>query len=244
MNKLERSIYQLSLIEQMADHPGPIHRLDARCKLLVLCMYLLCLLSVPTDHWMQLSGFLLFPFITSKQAHLSYGKLFLYSLAVLPFLVLIGIFNTWSSFIGILIRGLASVQALFLLIRTTGFHVLCKGMQRMGVPILLVVQLWFVYRYLFVWLQEALSMDRARRARSYGNRAYPLSQWGIFVGQLLIRTLNRSEHLHRAMVARGFNGQFPLPYSFLWGTKDTCYLLCWSLFFLCLRFMPSILNQL
>ena len=124
MNKLEQSIHQLSLIEQMADHPGTIHRLDARCKLLVLCMYLICLLSVPTDHWIQLSGFLLFPFITSKQAHLGYGQLFLYSLAVLPFLVLIGIFNTWNSFIGILIRGLASVQALFLLLRTPAWECL------------------------------------------------------------------------------------------------------------------------
>lgn len=244
MNKLERSIHQLSLIEQMADHPGYIHRLDARCKLLVLCIYLLCLLSVPTDHWIQLSVFLLFPFVTGKQAHLGYGQLFLYSLAVLPFLVLIGIFNTWNSFIGILIRGLASVQALFLLIRTTGFHSICKGMQRLGVPTLLVVQLWFVYRYLFVWLQEALSMDRARRARSYGHRAYPLSQWGIFVGQLLIRTLNRSEHLHRAMVARGFNGSLPLIHSHRWNTNDTRYLLFWSMIFLFLRFQPFLSNPL
>ena len=156
-----------------------------------------------------------------------YGQLFRRSLVVLPFVALIGLFNVfyertpvfrigtvsitegWIGFASILLRGLLSVQALLLLIRSTGYYRLCRSMQRMGMPSLFAAQLLFVFRYLRVLVEEAIRMKQARDARGYGRSSYPLPMWGTFVGQLMIRTFDRAELVYRAMLARGFTGRIP-----------------------------------
>ncbi|MDD3108585.1 MAG: energy-coupling factor transporter transmembrane component T, partial [Alistipes sp.] len=105
----------------------------------------------------------------------------------------------------------------------------------------LSTQLLFVYRYLFVLLQEALSMTRARDARSFGRRSYPLRVWGVMIGQLLIRTFERAERIHRAMLSRGFDGRIrsltiPPP----WQRRDTLFLSVWGAVFVVLRFLHPI----
>lgn len=237
MSKLEKVIYQLSSIEQKVGEDKYLHRIDTRAQLLVLLVFLFCMLSLPTGHWQRMTFFLVFPLTLCLQAKIGYLSLFLRSLVILPFVGLIGIFNPWPSFLGILIRGIASVQAVLVFIQVVGFHNLCRGIQYLGVPSLLVAQLLFVYRYLFVLLQEALSMERARQSRSYGRTTYPLRQWGIFTGQLLLRTLDRSERLHQAMLSRGFNGTLPQGEHSPWSFSDTLYLLVWSTLFLLLRFI-------
>lgn len=237
MSKLEKVICHLNSIEQKVRGDEYLRRIDTRAQLLVLLIFLFSMLSLPTGHWQRMTFFLVFPLTLCLQAKLGYFSMFLRSLVVLPFVGLIGIFNPWPNFLGILIRGIASVQAVLVFIQIVGFHNLCRAMQRLGVPSLMVAQLLFVYRYLFVLLQEALSMERARQSRSYGRTTYPLRQWGTFTGQLLLRTLNRSERLHLAMLSRGFNGMIPQEEHSPWRFSDTLYLLVWSTLFLLLRFI-------
>ena len=238
MSKLERVIYELDSIEQTKTTSSGMHRIDARAKLLTLFVYLICMLSLPTQQWSRMMLFLIFPMVVCWQTHFAYGKLFIRSLVIVPFVALVGIFNPWPSFVGILIRGLASVQGVFVLIQATGFHSLCRGLQGLGVPSLFVSQLLFVYRYLTVLLQETLTMQYAREARSFGRKVYTFKQWGTFAGQLLLRTLDRSSRIHQAMMSRGFDGTFPHPHNSHWSLPDSLYLLMWSAVFLTLRFIP------
>lgn len=253
MERVEKALYRLNTLELVAEHHFPLQRLDARAAFAVTLLYLISMLSLPLTALSNLLLYAVYPILLSSGAGTKYDSIFRQSLAVLPFLLFIGIFNPWYdhrvhfyvnnipvtagwlSFFSIIIRGLFSVQAVLLLIRITGFHRLCLGMRRMGVPAFFSSQLLFVYRYLFVLLQEALSMQRARAARSYGRRSYPLKMWGIFAGQLLIRTANRAERIHRAMLARGFTGAIPLSHPLVWRKKDTLYLVGWVLLFIALR---------
>ena len=173
----------------------------------------------------------------------------------LPFVVFIGVFNLfydrepvfrigtlavtagWVSFLSIVLRGLLSVQALLVLIGSTGYYGLCRSMQRLGVPAVFTTQLLFVYRYLYVLIEEAAAMQQARDARSFGRRSYPLKIWGTLVGQLLIRTFDRAEQISRAMLARGFSGRIPegvfeRP---AWKMRDTLFLAVWCSAFVLLR---------
>ncbi len=253
MSKLERALYELNSMERTSEQYSSLHALDARAKLLATLLFLVCVLSLPLNDLSGLILFLVYPIISCAMAGISYATVFKRSLIVLPFILFIGIFNPildrqvafyvngvgitsgWISFISILIRGLVSVQAVFVLILTTGFYNLCRGMQRLGIPSLLTTQLLFVYRYIFVLLQEALSMDRARAARSFGRRSYPFRMWGIFIGQLLIRTIERSERIHRAMLSRGFTGNITGRFHSVWRIKETLYLVIWALLFALLR---------
>lgn len=258
MSKLEKALYELNVMEQSAEQDSVLHRLDPRAKLVVTLLFLISVLSLPLENLSGLILFFVYPIISCSTAGIGYGILLKRSLVVLPFIVFIGIFNPiidrqivfyagnlgitagWISFFSILLRGLLSVQAVLILILSTGFYNLCRGMQRLGIPSLFTTQLLFVYRYIFVLLQEALSMDRARDSRSFGQKSYSFRMWGTFIGQLLIRTIERSERIHRAMLSRGFTGNITGNFQFTWKTGATIYLIIWSIVFLILRiFQPT-----
>lgn len=254
MSKLEKAIYELNKMERTAEHSSPLHRLDPRAKLLATLFFLVFLLSLPPADLSGLILFFIYPIVSSERAGISYAGLFRRSLVVLPFVAFVGIFNPiidkkvlfyvngvgissgWVSFVSILIRGIISVQAVLLLIFTTGFYHLCKALGRMGIPSVLTTQLLFVYRYISVLLQEALSMRLAREARSFGRESYSFKMWGVFIGQLLLRTIDRSERIYRAMLSRGFTGKIEGSFHFTWRMNETLYLAVWTGLFAIFRF--------
>lgn len=254
-NRLQYVLSQLDAMERTALGCSPLHSLDARAKLLVTVVFLVTMLSVPLTRLSDILLFFAFPLLTAAMGGLDYGQVFRRSLVVLPFVVFIGVFNLfydrapvlsvgpvvvtrgWICFLSIILRGLLSVQALLVLIQSTGYYNICRGMQRLGIPALFTTQLLFVYRYLYVLIEEALAMQRARDARSFGRRSYPLKVWGRLVGQLLIRTFERAERISRAMLSRGFTGRIPADiYNRpAWKTRDTVFLAAWSAVLVAMR---------
>ena len=115
-------------------------------------------------------------------------------------------------FISILIRSLLAVSAAVLLTATTSFPDLLHAFRHLRLPGLLVSVLAFMYRYLFVLREEATRLMRARQARSarlphHGGGKGLLWQGkvaGGMVGQLFLRSLERGERVHQAMLARGY----------------------------------------
>jgi cobalt/nickel transport system permease protein len=114
----------------------------------------------------------------------------------------VAISRGWAYFIAILLRGLLSMQATLLLMLTTPFSEICIGLRTLHVPKIFISILEMIYRYLWVLLREAVSMEIARRARSYDRKHFSLKLWGIFVAQLLMRSIDRAERITQAMQAR------------------------------------------
>jgi len=252
---LQRLLDELDATERAARRETPLHRIDARAKTLVTLIYLTALLSLPLQRLSELLLFALYPIAGAAMSDTSYPRLLLRSLSVLPFVLFVGMFDLWLDrtplftvgtmtvtrgairFCSIVARGLLSFQALSLLIRTTGSLELCRALQRLGAPPLFTAQLLFVLRYIRLLVEEALTMSRARAARSLGRSSRTLRLWAMLVGQLLIRSFDRAERIDRAMTARGFAGRIP-PSPFdrmIWRRRDTCYLLGWSTALLLLR---------
>lgn len=262
--RLEKAITILNARQIKPDTPSHIGDIDVRALLGVTMIYLVTLLSVPLQRTDVIIWFAAYPIVSAPLAHVAYERLFRNSLFILPLLIFIGIFNPiydhtpafslfgitvstgWLSFTSIIIRGLLATQALLLLIHVAGFNDMCLAMRRLGCPSVIVTQLLMVYRYLSVLLQEALSMQRARMARSYGSSSYRSSMWGQFVGQLLLRTIERSHRINMAMKARGFNGSLRTSPLSHWDTADTVYCMIWIPVFFILRFLdiPSMLLTL
>jgi cobalt/nickel transport system permease protein len=117
-------------------------------------------------------------------------------------------------FFSIVLRTWIAVQAGILLSTTTGVPDLLWGLKALGIPRLLVSIIGFMVRYLFVLADEALRMIRARTARSpkIVGKKRPGVLWqarvaGMMVGSLFIRSLERSERVHAAMLSRGYDGE-------------------------------------
>ncbi len=263
-SRLEKAITILNVRQMKPYTASHIGDIDVRALLGVTIVYLVAMLSVPLQRTDAIIWFAVYPIVSAPLAHVAYERLFSNSLFVLPLLVFIGIFNPlydgtpaftifgitvstgWISFTSILIRGLLATQALLLLIHVAGFNDMCLAMRRLGCPSVIVTQLLMVYRYMSVLLQEALTMQRARIARSYGSGSFRASMWGAFVGQLLLRTLERSRRVNMAMKARGFNGTPVTSRLSHWNTADTVYCMIWIPVFLILRFadIPTLLLTL
>ena len=225
--RLTQALYRLEELERADDRPTPLRRLDSRAKLAVTLLYLVAMLSVPLTRLSELLLFVLYPVVMAAVGGFRYGSILRRSLVLLPFVAFIGLFNIfqareplfrigpiiisvgWTTFVSILLRGLLSVQALLLLIYTTGYYRLCRSLQRIGVPELLTTQLLFVHRYLCVLLRESIALSMACDARSFGRRSYPLRTWGTLICQLLLRTFDRADRIGLAMAARGFTGRIP-----------------------------------
>jgi cobalt/nickel transport system permease protein len=148
-------------------------------------------------------------------------------IVVSPFAVFIGIFNPildtrtaavifgvslsagWISFLSILLKFALTVSAALLLIATTSFPGVCHALRRLGFPALFVSQLLFLYRYLFVLMEEAMRIIRAREMRSFGTGSTGIKVSARLIGILFLRTVDRAERIYYAMLSRGFQGDIP-----------------------------------
>jgi cobalt/nickel transport system permease protein len=119
-------------------------------------------------------------------------------------------------FTSIVIRSWLSVQMAILLTATTQFPDLMHALRHLRLPQVLVAVISFTYRYLFVLSDEAMRLMRAREARSArlapgqggGTLLWRARVAGNMVGQLFLRSYERSDRVYNAMLARGYKGHF------------------------------------
>lgn len=248
MSKLENALISLNSLSRPS-----VRRTSATAVLLVTLVYLVAVLSVPLYEPERIIWLAVYPVVQSEVSGIGFGRVFVRSLWVLPLIMLIGVFNPvldtqtaftvgsvavsrgWVSFFSIALRGLMALQAVLLLAMTTGFYDMCGALRRIGCPRVLVTQLQFTYRYMAVIVEEALWMDRARKARGFGRDSYPLRMWGRMIGQLLLRSYERASRVHRAMLARGFDGTMPLSSPRKMGAGQWLFVGGWTAVILFLR---------
>ena len=102
-------------------------------------------------------------------------------------------------------------------------------------PQLFTVQLLFLYRYIFVLTEESARASLARELRSCGSKGQGIQSFGSLVGHLLLRTWQRAERIHKAMLARGFTGEFHASRQTRFGTPEMRFVAAWSTLFIFLR---------
>lgn len=218
-------------IDRFAHGDSPVHRLDARAKLIAVIAYTVILISFNRYAVVELVPLAVLPlamlwfggvptwFALRRVLLLSPFILFVCFLSPwydrAPQLVSFGpwryeITGGWLTSADIAIKFTLGVLALTALTSTTRFALLLESMRRFAVPKTLLMQLGFLYRYLFVLIDEAM---RVRRARDFRGAALApvgrrLSAVGSIIGNLFVRTLERSERISMAMAARGYAGEW------------------------------------
>ncbi len=227
---------------------SPLHRLDGRVKLVLTIAFILTVSLSPSGAWAIY--ILLFALLISvemlsdlgvgyvmRRASLALPFVFaalplLFTTGTTPLFVLslrpIGQVTIWSEgmerFLSIGLKSWFSVQAAIVLASCTPFPHLLTAMRAIGIPKLLVAIFGLMWRYLFILVDEALRLLRARAARSGesdvpGLRSGGSLTWrarvaGGMAGSLFLRALERSDRVFAAMLARGYDGEVrtaPLP---------------------------------
>lgn len=212
-----------------------IHRLDPRAKILIVIAFILGLSLCSPGAWLPFLVYFALVLLAAAASGLGPGFALRRSFVALPFVLAAltlpfavpgpTLFTLpvlgWTAYLpgtirfaSIVLRTWLAVQAAILLAATTPFPDMLWAMSNLRVPAPLVAVVGFMYRYLFLAGDEALRMIRARTARSAWARGQrrPSIVWqgrvtGNMVGSLFLRSIERSERVYDAMLARGYDGQ-------------------------------------
>ena len=253
MARIDNVFYDIGRLEILAEQNTPVHRLDPRAKLLVTIFFVLAVVSYDKYAIGDLLPFFIYPAAIIGLANLPVGYLLKKLLIVSPFVLFIGIFNPfidreimvelgplaisggWISFASLLLRFSLTVGAALLLIATTGFPAVCMALEKLGAPRILTVQLLMLYRYLFVLIEEGIRMIRAHALRSFSRRRPHYRIYLQLLGNLLLRTLDRAQRIHLAMLSRAFSGEIKTVRQFKFGRAELLFLLSTTTVFIILR---------
>lgn len=253
MASIHNAVLDLKRLDLMANGASSVHRLDARAKVLVTLVFTLCVVSYGRYELAPLFPFFVFPLAMISLAGLPPLFIIKKILLLCPFVIAVGIFNPvfdrtvflqlgpigisggWISFASILARSTLTVGAAFILVASTGFTAVCQALESLGMPKVFAVQLLFLYRYIFVLTEESGRASRARELRSCGKKGQGIRSFGSLVGHLLLRTWQRAERIHMAMLARGFTGTFHASRQTSFGAPEIRFVLIWSSLFIFLR---------
>lgn len=231
----------------------PALGVDPRVMIVTTLLYIAVVSSFHKYDLLGLLPLIFYPVSLVALGRLSIRRIARRLLIASPFAVMIGMFNPfldgrivaelgplalsggWVSFLSILVKFLLTVSAALILVEICGFDAVCFGLGKMGVPRVLVSQLLFLERYIHVVADEAGRMVRAHALRSFGRRDISIRVFGSLCGQLLLRSLDRGQRIHQAMISRGFSGRIHLLRERSVSTGDVLFASLWIGFFLLAR---------
>jgi len=251
-------------LEQLANKDTAIHRLHPSIKLLTTFVYLIVVISFDRYALGKLLPLLFYPFIAMAVSETPYNQLLKRLALALPFSVLAGvsniIFDTDTalviggiaisagvlSFLTILLKTYLTVMAVLILVSTTSLRDLSNQLIRLKIPPILVMQITMTYRYLSLLLNEASTMFTAYMLRSPRKKGIQINHMDSFVGQLLLRSIDRTERVYYAMKCRGFHGAMGFAQKHQLRTADLAYAVLFCLFTVGLRFfdLGQLLGQM
>lgn len=188
---------------------SPVHRLPASRKLLAALLLLLTILLVPIALWPLHAAIGALQLTVARLARLPFRFLLVRLLWLEPFVLGIAVLTLFQPggpavFAAVVLRSTLCLLTMLLLASTTPFTALLGVLRQLRVPALFVTTLALMYRYLFVLVDEAQRMQRARQSRTFDGRRW--RGWQLLatvVGQLFVRSTARAERIYHAMLARG-----------------------------------------
>jgi len=238
----DKAYYSLGQLDRLSYQDTFVHRLDPRAKVVATLAFIFTVVSYSKYEVIALAPFFLFPVLLVSLGDIPALFLLKKVLIVSPFAFFIGMFNPifdpgtvmflgvemsagWISFLSILVKFSLTISVALLLIATTSFPGVCHALRRFGLPVLFVSQLLFLYRYLFVLLEETMRIIRARDMRSFGKRSIDFRTAIRIIGMLFLRTVERAERIYSAMLPRGFTGDIPSMKRHLFRVEDLVFVL-------------------
>lgn len=216
-----------SFLDRYSDGTSPIHRCDARLKVLIAFILVGCIATLPARSFSPAEH----PPLTAAPA-LAYAALIaiLWAIAripvvhiakrlalLLPFVLLMSASAAWTSHdhsasfsfvLGISLKALVAAATLSLLAATTPFPAIIAALAWLRMPTIILSLLEFIYRFIYILVDEFERLDIGRQSREFSRTlrmAWRGRAW--MLGTFFIRSIERAERVYGAMEARGYTGR-------------------------------------
>jgi cobalt/nickel transport system permease protein len=207
---------------------SPVHRAPAHLKVLALLGFMLVVVATPRQAYalFALEAAVLLGVVALSRVPLRYllprmvvELPFVVFAVLMPFIAhgpqteVLGVSVSEPGLVAgvaLLVKGTIGVLASLTLAATTEPPDLLRGLQRLRAPDLVVQIMGFMIRYLDVVTAELRRMMTALRSRGCDPRSP--RHWPVLarsLGALFIRSYERGERVHLAMLSRGYDGRMP-----------------------------------
>jgi cobalt/nickel transport system permease protein len=204
------------------------HLLPSHLKILAVLAFISVSVSTPITRWPAFIVFFLLLVATAYASKIPLLLLFKRALIEIPFIffaILMPFFGTGEKFeiagielyregllagISIVVKGTLGVLAAVILSTTTTAREILRGLERLKLPAVMVQIASFMLRYVNVISDEMERMKVARESRGF--IATGIKHWKVIAtsaAALFIRSYERGERVHLAMLSRGFDGNLP-----------------------------------
>jgi cobalt/nickel transport system permease protein len=218
------------VVERWNRLDSPLHAVDARAKFIALVFFLIAVATTPPPSQLAFAVYMLLLGVASVISRLPLLGLLERASLVLPFTATFAALTWWSgnpiSALALLEKSFLSGFAALLLVGTTPLPKLVGALDWLGAPRTLLLVIQFLYRYLFVISEQGQHMRLAARSRqgtARGNKSRFHAAGGA-LGVLFARSSERADGIYRAMLARGFQGRFPLGAPRAFSVRDGVFL--------------------
>ena len=253
MSKMDKALHEFAEMDELAARVSLIHGLHPAAKLIATIAYILLTLSFSKYDIGGLIPMVLWPVILFQLSGIDVRTCFHKLRIVLPLVMAVGLFNPFFdravilrlgrlavsggviSMLTLMLKGIFCLMASFLLMATTKIDSLCAALRALHVPKLLVTLLLLTCRYVRVMTEELAIMTDAYLLRAPGQRGIHISAWGSFLGQLLLRSMDRAQELYSSMLLRGYHERFHYAQIKEFCAKDALFLAANAVVFLFLR---------
>jgi cobalt/nickel transport system permease protein len=208
---------------------SPVHRLDPRAKVVGLIGVTVVAVTTPLGAWPVYLACAAVLAAVAALAGVGPRTLWRRGRFLLPLVVFVAVFLPFvrggeqlelgplslseaglAAFAAVSIKAVLGTVSAILLGATTTFPSTLRALEALRVPRLLVLIAGFVYRYLFVVVDEVQRMRAALAARGYRPRhALQAAAVGRVATALFLRTHARGERVYLSMLSRGYGGSLP-----------------------------------
>lgn len=256
MSKINRVIHEMHDLDRLSERKGWLQEMHPLPKVFVTLFYMILVVSFDKYDIAGLAGMCLYPVCMMILGDLSAKKAFRQLKGIFLLVCIVGIANPildrqlfayvgsipvscgMISMLTLMMKGIFSVTASYLLAATTSMENICYALQKMYMPKVMVTLFLLVYRYIILMLKETERMTQAYALRAPGHKGIHYKAWGTLAGQMLLRTMDRAEEVYESMMLRGFQGEFYCRNRKGVKIVGLCYGLCWCILLLGFRIVP------
>lgn len=207
---------------------GPVHALAPETKVAALLVFVLAVVATPARQFWAFGLFAVLVAAVLVVAEIPARFFFRRITVEIPFVLFAvflpflgggpridvlglslsqeGLWGAWT----ILAKATLGVSASVILVATTEIPDVLRGLDRLKVPKVFTAIAGFMVRYVDLILAELGRMRTAMAARGHAPRwLWQAGPVATAAGALFIRSFERGERVHQAMLARGYAGVMP-----------------------------------
>ena len=205
-----------------------VHQIPPHIKILAGLLFIVVAVSTDITNWPAFVAYFAIIITITQIAKLPIITVFKRSLIEVPFVLFallmpffgtgevveVGSLNLYVDGLlagaSIVVKGTLGILVAINLSATTTAREILNGLETLKMPTPMVQIASFMLRYVNVVNDEMLRMAVARASRGF--EATGVRQWPVLAtaaGALFIRSYERGERVHLAMIARGYQGDLP-----------------------------------